>query len=109
MSAGATPAACVPRPARTPQAPTNARAPQVFAYPAMARTVKVRVRINACLHGGERLVVYVFVQAALRFQKCLCVDLSSGKQACVYVNTAEPMLKLATVQLDDQARWQLDL
>lgn len=75
MSAGATQAACVPRPARTPQAPTNARAPQVFAYPAMARTVKVRVRINACLHGGERLSVYVFVQAALRFQKCLCVDL----------------------------------
>lgn len=55
--------------------------------------------------------MYVFVQAALRFQKCLCVDIrvSFGKQACVYVNAAEPMLKLATVQLNDQARWQLDL
>lgn len=82
----------MPRPARTPQAPTNARAPPVFAYPAMARTVKVRVRINACLHGGERLFVY------------MCT-----KQACVCVNTAEPMLKLATVQCNDQARWQLGL
>lgn len=109
MSAGATQAACVPRPARTPRAPTNARAPQVFAYPAMARTVKVRVRINACLRGGGSLFVYVFVQAALRFQKCLCVDLCVCNQACVYVSTAEPMLKLATVQLNDQARWQLDL
>lgn len=43
MSAGATQAACVPRPVRTPQAPMNALVPLASAYPAMARTVKVRV------------------------------------------------------------------
>lgn len=70
MNAGATRAACVPRRARTPQAPTSARAPLVFTYPAMARTVKVCVcvwvRVGVCLHGCKRLQPCVRVCASGR-------------------------------------------
>lgn len=67
MNAGATRAACVPRRVRTPQAPTSARAPLVFAYPAMARTVKVCVWVCACMGVSVFNHVYVSVQAAVCF------------------------------------------
>lgn len=92
MSAGATPAACVPRPVRTPQAPMSARAPPAFAYPAMARTVKVRVLmgVRKCFRPcvrvrANRLYVsqHLHKQNYLRVDCCLYSD-----QACICVSTA---------------------
>ena len=68
-NAGATRAACVPRRVRTPQAPTSACAPLVFAYPAMARTVKVCVceckrfqpHVRVCASSRMFLELQVFV------------------------------------------------
>lgn len=74
MSAGATPAACVPRPVRTPQAPMSARVPLAFAYPAMARTVKVRVLM------GVRNLVYGFVQTG-----CMFRSICTSKITCVWI------------------------
>lgn len=89
MSAGATQAACVPRPVRTPQAPMSARVPPAFAYPAMARAVKVRdsVLFTLCTSSCKQVVCF-----------------GASAQAKLPL-----ILKLATVQHITEEGWQLEL
>lgn len=49
----------MPRPVRTPQAHMNAHVPLASAYPTMARTVKVRLLMYACV--GVCVCVHVSV------------------------------------------------